>query len=197
MPDAPSALPLIDGLTLPKDVRAVLRPGETVQDVHGAPHVLPRWFYRVDSWEVARQVQLAPFFRMHEFVHVDLREAPVLRRWPRYVPVGVTALAAALSVLRQHFGTTLHLAANGVYRSPGHALCTGDDLVHAWGTAAQVFCIGPDLIDSEEEITRFGDTVQKVLPGVYVRPYGPGAGESDDHLHVSLGYLTLDPPLAP
>ena len=40
-------LPVIDGLRLPEDVRALLRPDELVPDRAGRQHRLPRFFYEV------------------------------------------------------------------------------------------------------------------------------------------------------
>ena len=30
------------------------------------------------------------------------------------------------------------------------------------------------------------------MPGVWVRPYGHGDGEADDHLHIDIGYTVFD-----
>jgi hypothetical protein len=34
---------------------------------------------------------------------------------------------------------------------------------------------------------------RRVLPGVWIRPYGMEDGEADDHLHIDLGYTVFDP----
>jgi hypothetical protein len=75
--------------------------------------------------------------------------------------MAVAHLAAHLSVLRQHLGTFVHVAANGGYRSPAHALSSPAS-VHAWGTAANIFRIGDDLLDSEATIGRYTEVVHKV-----------------------------------
>src|SRR2546427_739596 len=89
----------IDGLKLPPEHRAVLRPGAAESDSHGNVHHLPRFFYEVASWQEAHEIRLAPHFN----------------------------LAVSLS------------------------------------------------------------------PAVLVRPFGSGAGEADDHLHLDLGFLILTP----
>jgi hypothetical protein len=53
---------------------------------------------------------------------VDVREVEAMRTFPRYVPCAVALLATALEVFRAEVGTFVHIAANGGYRSPGHAL---------------------------------------------------------------------------
>jgi hypothetical protein len=79
------------------------------------------FFYEVDSWQTAQQIQLAEDFALWEFLTVDVREAEPLRTFPRYIPCAITALAAHLQVLRREIGTFVHIAANGGYRSPSHA----------------------------------------------------------------------------
>jgi len=50
----------IDGLKLPAEHRALLRPGESESDSHGNLHHLPRFFYEVASWQEAHEIRLAP-----------------------------------------------------------------------------------------------------------------------------------------
>ena len=87
--------------------------------------------------------ELTPNFGLWEFIDVDVREAEPLRRFPRYVPCAVTLLARALERFRDHVGTFVHVAANGGYRSPAHAL-TAHASPHCWGTAANIYRIGDD-----------------------------------------------------
>ncbi len=155
---------------------------------------LPRYFYRVDAWQQAKDTALAPSFGLYEFMRVDLHEHPDVRAWPRYVPCAVGVLAAHLSILRLTLGTYVHVAANGAYRSPAHRLCTGADTAHAWGTSAQLYRIGDSWLDDEATIKKYRSTVQELLPAVAIRPYGHGPEQSDDHLHLRLGPLTLQPP---
>lgn len=195
MPDPtdPLGLPIVDGLTLPKKLRTRLRPGEPFPDGFGGERTLPRYFYRVESWEQAKETNLAPNFGLYEFIRVDLHEDPAVRAWPRYVPCAVSLLAAHLSILRLSLGTYVHVSANGGYRSPAHAHATGADSVHAWGTSASLFRIGDDWLCDRETIEKYRATVQELLPAVHVRPYGHGEAESDDHLHISLGPLEWVP----
>ncbi len=185
-------LELVDATTLGDDLRAALRPGETLEDEAGRARRLPRFFYEVESKKAAESVELAPGFHLIEFLRTDVREAEPLRGWPRYVPCAVTHLAAALSVFRQRVDTYVHIAANGGYRSPGHAL-TRHASPHCWGTAADIYRVGDDFLDTEETIERYAEIAREVLPAAWVRPYAP----ADDHLHLDLGYVLVVPRDAP
>ena len=127
-----------------------------------------------------------------ELIGVDVREAPVLRGFPRYVPCALLLLATALEVFRLEVGTYVHIAANGGYRSPGHALSRHAS-PHCWGTAANIYRIGDTYLDTRAEIEKFATVARRVLPGIWIRPYGSGDGEADDHLHLDLGYTVCDP----
>src|SRR5688572_15634799 len=113
-------LAIADGLELPAPYRSLLMPGVLVRDSHARTRRLPRFFYVIESWAVALQTQLTPHFAIWEFMDVDLYEPAPLRRFPRYIPCAVTALAAHLEILRERFGSAMHIAANGGYRSPSH-----------------------------------------------------------------------------
>lgn len=185
-------LKLVDGLDLSEPLRAALRPDEVLVDEQGRARRLPRFFYEVGTRETAHEVELAPGFHLIELLRTDVREAPVLRGYPRYVPCALTDLAAHLSVFRERTGTYVHIAANGGYRSPGHAL-TRDASPHCWGTAANIFRVGDDRLDTQETIERYAALVREVLPAVWVRPYGHAPGFADDHLHLDLGYTVAVP----
>jgi hypothetical protein len=157
---------------------------------------LPRFFYEVDSWQTAQQLQLAEHFDLWEFLTADVREAEPQRTFPRYIPCAVTALAAHLQVFRNEVATFVHVAANGGYRSPAHALTTHAS-PHCWGTAVNIYRIGDELLDSQEKIERYARIATKSLPGWWARPYGSERGYADDHLHLDLGYLLLIPREAP
>ena len=189
-------LPVIDGLELDRHHRAVLRPDQQLTDRDGRARRLPRFFYEVDSWQTAQQVQLANDFTLWEFLTVDVREAEPQRTFPRYIPCAVTALAAHLQLFRDAVSTFVHIAANGGYRSPAHSLTTHAS-THCWGTAANIYRIGDDWLDSQEKIERYARIANKSLPGWWVRPYGCERGYADDHLHLDLGYLLLVPREAP
>ena len=68
----------IDGLKLPEEYRALLRPGETEADLYGNAHRLPRFFYEITSWQEAHEIHLAPHFTLAELMLVDCREARLL-----------------------------------------------------------------------------------------------------------------------
>lgn len=185
-------LPLIDACALDEARRALLRPDEALSDRDKHSHRLPRFFYEVDSWQTALNTQVAEHFTLSEFMGVDVREAQPLRVFPRYVPCTVTVLAAHLELLRLEVGTFVHIAANGGYRSPAHRLSDSAS-PHCWGTAANIYKIGDELLDSQERIEKYARLVTRVLPGIWVRPYGHEKGYADDHLHIDLGYLLLTP----
>jgi hypothetical protein len=185
-------LPLVLADDLPREVRQVLRPGETLRDRSGAAHVLPSSFLRVDSWGRARETLLTPHYALWELIGVDVREAPLLRSFPRYVPCALLLLAAGLELFRLEVGTLVHVAANGGYRSPGHALSRHASR-HCWGTAANIYRIGDTYLDTREEIEKYAAIARRVIPGVWVRPFGQEDGEADDHLHIDIGYTLFDP----
>lgn len=186
-------LMVVDGLELPERARRVLRPGELVRGRDGYNRRLPRWFYRVPSWDVALEVNLTPHFKLWEFLDVDVREHEMLRvDGPRYVPLAVNLLAAALEAFRQEVDTYVHISANGGYRSPSHGLSSHAS-VHCWGVAANLYKVGDDMLDDEKNITRYAEIARAVFPAFQALPYGSGVGETDDHLHLDVGYLTLTP----
>jgi hypothetical protein len=188
----PLPLKVVDGLRLPAPVREALRPGDLIRDREGHLRRLPRFFYEIAAWRVALETKLTPNFALWELMSVDVREAPALRAFPRYVPCAVTLLAAQLQLFRNEVGTHVRVAANGGYRSPAHAL-TRDASVHCWGSAANVFSVGGDLLDTRETIERYAEVAARTLPGVWTRPYGHTVGFADDHLHLDLGYVSVVP----
>jgi hypothetical protein len=101
-------------------------------------------------------------------------------------------LAAALELFRLEVGTYVHVAANGGYRSPRHAL-TRHASRHCWGTAANIYRIGDTFLDTREEIEKYAAIARRVIPGVWVRPFGQEDGQADDHLHLDIGYTVFDP----
>ena len=137
-------------------------------------------------------MQITPHFALWEFLDVDVREAEVIRTFPRYVPCAVTLLAGFLELFRLEVGTFVHIAANGGYRSPAHAL-NRYATAHAWGTAANIYRIGDDWLDDQSTIEKYARLARRVLPGIWSRPYGSGAGFADDHLHLDLGFTTVVP----
>jgi hypothetical protein len=185
-------LPVVDALALDEPVSRLLMPGALMRTRNGDAHVLPRFFYQVDSWHDALETQLTPHFGLWELMDVDLHEAAPLRLFPRYVPCAVTSLAAALEVFRLEVGATVRITANGGYRSPTHHGSRSGS-PHCWGTAANIYAIGGAPLDTEEQIGRYAAVARRLLPFAWVRPYGHGPGEADDHLHLDLGYVTTIP----
>lgn len=186
-------LRVVDGLELDRAHRAVLRPGELMEGRDGRRRRLPRWFLEVPSWDSALETDLSPHFKVWEFLNVDVREHRMQRmEWPRYLPLAVGLLAATLEVLRGAAGTYVHIAANGGYRSPSHRLTTHAG-PHVWGTAANIYRIGDDWLDDERTITRYSRLARSLSPAVWVRPYGHGVGETDDHLHLDVGFAVVAP----
>ncbi|HVS04331.1 MAG TPA: hypothetical protein VMT16_16320 [Thermoanaerobaculia bacterium] len=187
-----AGLRVVDGARLPEALRRVLKPDALIVDEAGRGRRLPRFFYEVDSRLTADETQLAPWFRLSELLETDVREAPQLQGFPRYVPCAVTLVAAALSVFRERVGTRVQVAVNGGYRSPAHELSHAAS-THNWGTAANIYRVGDDLLDAQERIDKYATLARQVLPQVWARPWGHTAGFADDHLHLDLGYVTVVP----
>jgi hypothetical protein len=189
-------LPVVDAFDLDAPIRSLLMPGVVVRDTDARLRRLPRFFYAVESWSVALETRLTPHFALWEFMDVDLYEPALLRRFPRYVPCGVTTLAACLEVLRNEVGVPVHIGANGGYRSPSHGKSTPGS-PHAWGAAANIYRIGDQYLDEQEHIERYATLATALLPALRAQPYGPGPGCVDDHMHLDLGYVTIVPADAP
>jgi hypothetical protein len=197
VPDVASlGLRVVDGRQLPEEYRQALKPGETICDAMGRARELPRYFYEIPSWDIAMKVQLSENFFLWEFIQVDVREAEVLRRFPRYVPCSITLLGVCLQRLRERVGTLIHISANGGYRSPGHKLSRHAS-PHSWATAVNVYRIGDTYLDTQREIEKYSLMAQETLPGVWTRPYGDQPGYAEDHLHLDIGYVTTVPRDAP
>ncbi len=187
-------LPVVDGLRLPDDVRALLRPDELLPDRAGRLHSLPRFFYEVRSWSQAKEVHLTPHVRLSELLVVDSRETPrLLEEFPHYVPCAVSLLARVLEDLRGKVGAPVFVAANGGYRSPAHRL-TAHANPHLWAAAADIYRVGDTWLNTQGSVEKYGALARELLPDVNVLPFGHQPGESDDHLHLDLGYLRVVPP---
>jgi hypothetical protein len=185
-------LRVVDVQSLPDEYRRLLAPDESVSGADG--HVLrrPRYFYEIDSWNTARDVQLTEHFGLWEFIDVDVREAAPLRSFPRYIPCAVSVLAVHLELFRLAIGAPVRIAANGGYRSPAH---DGSDpgSPHAWGTAVNIYRIGTDELSDRATVERYAEVAHRVLPAAWCRPYGPSRGQTIDHLHIDLGYIVSAP----
>jgi hypothetical protein len=183
----------IDGLDLPKEYRASLRPGETETDSSDNVHRLPRFFYEVRSWQEAQELRVAPHFTLAELMLVDCREARLLlSQFPHYVPCAIVILARLLEDFRHEVGAPVFIAANGGYRSPAHQI-GGAKSIHAWGTAANIYRIGDTFLTEARSIEKYGAIAASLSPAVCVRPFGSEPGETNDHLHIDLGFVTVTP----
>jgi hypothetical protein len=191
-----SSLPIVDARLLDVQRRAAFRPGELARDDTGQTRRLPWLFYEVASWQRARDIELAPNFGLWEFMDIDVYEPAIVRTYPRYVPCAVLLLASALSVLRQHVRQPIWISANGGYRSPSHERSRPGS-PHCWGTAANIYRIGDDWLDTQASIERVAAAAARAVPALWARPYGDSAGYSDDHVHLDLGFATLVPRGAP
>jgi hypothetical protein len=183
----------IDGLNLPEHYRALLRPGEAQSDFHGRIHRLPRFFYEIQSWQEAHEVRLAPHFTLAELMLVDCREArPLLRQFPHYVPCAIGLLAIVLENFRREVEAPVFITANGGYRSPAHQIGGGKS-IHCWGTAANIYRIGDTFLSDAKSIEKYGAIAASLGPSLFVRRFGFRHEETDDHLHIDLGFATLTP----
>lgn len=183
----------IDGLRLAEECRTLLRPGEIEADANGVVHRLPRFFYEIGSWEEARDVRLAPHFTLAELMLVDCREAGLLlSQFPHYVPCAILLLARFLEDFRREVDAPVFISANGGYRSPAHALGRGKS-IHAWGTAANVYRVGDTFLSDAKSIEKYRTIATSLSPAVFARPFGREKGQTNDHLHIDLGYVRLTP----
>jgi hypothetical protein len=187
------ALRGIDGLNLPEEYRSLLRPGEAETDVRGNAHHLPRFFYEIGSWQEAHDIRLAPHFTLAELMLVDCREARLLlSQFPHYVPCAIVLLARFLEDFRREIDAPVFISANGGYRSPAHQI-GGAKNIHAWGTAANIYRIGDTFLSDARSIEKYRAIAASLSPAVFVRPFGSERGETDDHLHIDLGFVSLTP----
>ena len=186
-------LKVVDAFDLDDELRAILKPGEMVRDSEGRRHRLPRYFYEIPSHEAAMATRLSVHFGINEFLLNDLKEAPRLQQFPRYLPCAVRVLAFYLEQFRTACGASVHIAVNGGYRSPSHKLAHGAT-PHMWGTAADVYRIGSNILKSKDAIEKYNEIAEDLSEDVNVLPYGHVTGRNaDDHVHLDLGYITLIP----
>lgn len=189
----PDGLRTIDGLELSEEYRALLRPGEAETDCQGNVHHLPRFFYEVRSWNEAHEIRVAPHFSLAELMVVDCREAGLLlSQFPHYVPCAIVLLARFLEDFRREVDAPVFISANGGYRSPAHQI-GGAKSIHAWGTAANIYRIGDAFLSDVKSREKYGAVATSLSPGVFVWPFGHKPGETDDHLHIDLGYVSVTP----
>ena len=183
----------VDGFDLPQEYRGLLRPGEAETDFQGNIHRLPRFFYEIGSWQEAHEIRLAPHFTLAELMLVDCREARLLlNQFPHYVPCAIVLLARFLEDFRREVDAPVFISANGGYRSPAHQIA-GAKSVHTWGTGADIYRIGDTWLNDAKSIQKLGSVAASLSPAVCVRPFGPKPGQTDDHLHIDLGFVSLTP----
>jgi hypothetical protein len=186
-------LKVVDAFDLDDELRSILKPGEMMRDSQGRRHRLPRYFYEIPSHEVAMKTRLTPHFGVNEFILSDLKEAGRLQQFPRYVPCAIRVLAFYLEQFRTACGASVHIAVNGGYRSPSHKLAT-HATHHMWGTAADVYRIGTNILKSKEAIEKYNEIAEDLSDEISVLPYGHVTGKNaDDHVHIDVGYITLVP----
>src|SRR5213595_544542 len=183
----------VDALDLPDEYRGLLRPGEAETDVQGNVHHLPRFFYEIGSWQEAHEIRLVPHFTLAELMLVDCREAQLLlSQFPHYVPCAIVLLARLLEDFRHEVDAPVFISANGGYRSPAHQI-GGAKSIHAWGTAANIYRVGDTFLSDAKSIEKYRAIAASLGPAVFVRPFGPEQGQTDDHLHIDLGFASLTP----
>jgi hypothetical protein len=183
----------IDGLRLAEEYRALLRPGERETDVLGNVHHLPRFFYEIGSWQEAHDTRLAPHFTLAELMLVDCREAALLlNQFPHYVPCAIVLLARFLEDFRREVDAPVFIGANGGYRSPAHGV-GGANSIHAWGTAANVYRVGDTFVSDAKAVEKHRTIAASLSSVVFVRRFGRELGQTDDHLHIDLGFVSVTP----
>jgi hypothetical protein len=187
-----AGLKVVDAFDLDAQLRGLLRPGSVVRDHRGREHKLPRYFYEISSRDDAVRARLAPNFGLNEFIRVDLKEAPRLQEYPKYIPCAVRLLAFYLQRLRERLGASLHVTVNGGYRSPSHRAAVGAT-PHMWGTAADLYRIGSAILRERGSIEMASRVAEELSEDLHVKPFGHDAGQTDDHIHLDLGYVTLVP----
>jgi hypothetical protein len=84
------------------------------------------------------------------------------------------------------------ISANGGYRSPSHRI-GGAKSIHAWATAANIYRVGDTFLSDAKSIEKYRAIAAALGPAVFVRPFGREQGQTDDHLHIDLGYTSLTP----
>jgi hypothetical protein len=101
-------------------------------------------------------------------------------------------LATWLEHFRREVDAPVFISANGGYRSPAHHIA-GTGSIHAWGTAANIYRIGDTFLSDSRSIEKYRAIAVSLSPVAFVRPYGSEPGQTDDHLHIDLGFATLIP----
>jgi hypothetical protein len=189
----PLSIKVVDACDLDDELRSLLKPGEMLRDAEGRRHRLPRYFYEIPNHEAAVGIRLSQHFGLNELTLVDLKEAPRLLQFPRYVPCAVTVLAFYLEQFRRDAGASVHIPVNGGYRSPSHKLSLTAS-PHMWATAADIYRIGTTILKGKETIEKYNGIAEDLSDDIHILPYGHVIGaNADDHVHIDLGYITVIP----
>ena len=53
--------------------------------------------------------------------------------------------------------------------------------------------MGDTLLNTQAAIEKYAAIARELAPELNVMPYGHQTGETDDHLHLDLGYVSLVP----
>ena len=192
-PPANHSIKVVDAFDLDDELRSLLKPGEMMRDPEGRRHRLPRYFYEIPDHDAAVSIRLSNHFGLNEFILTDLKEAPRLQQFPRYVPCAVRVLAFYLEQFRREIGASVHIAVNGAYRSPSHKL-SHTATPHMWATAADIYRIGTTILRGKESIEKYNAIAEDLSDDIHVLPYGHVTGlNADDHVHIDLGYITVIP----
>ena len=73
---------------------------------------------------------------------------------------------------------------------PRPAIAAGGD---TWWLEIGPVDLGAPVITIQRRDQLIAAIARRVIPGVWVRPYGQEDGQADDHLHIDLGYTVFDP----
>jgi hypothetical protein len=164
-----------------------------MQTREGHAHTLPRYFYEVADWNLAKTTKLTQYFTLAELMAVDCREHDrLLGTFPHYVPCAVSILARYLTEFRQRVGAPVSVAVNGGYRSPSHGFSTAAS-PHLWASAANIYRVGDTRMDTQRAIEKYAAIAQDLGQEVWTKPYGCAPGQTDDHLHFDIGYVHWTP----
>ncbi len=116
-----------------------------------------------------------------------------MNSWPHYIPCAVAVLGRFLQEFRERVAAPVFIAANGGYRSPAHAHSRHAS-PHLWATAANIYRVGDTFLNEEKSIVKYSRIAESIAPGVVcVKAFGHGPNESDDHLHLDIGYVVCVP----
>ena len=94
------------------------------------------------------------------------------------------------------FGDPSRLVRRRMIRRTGKSFQSpagGATSIHAWGTAANIYRVGDTFLNDVRSIGKYGAIAASLSPAVFVRPFGLERGQTNDHLHIDLGFASLTP----